>query len=200
MVVIGDVHGMYDLLLELLDKLPQTDDICFVGDLIDRGGKSKQVLELVKTNGYKSVLGNHEHMAINDRRLWLVNGGDITFKEFGNKWPSSEWGEWVTWFKTFPLYIEWTRYDGKKFIISHSFAHNGVNTRKYDLLWDRDWVNEYEEDDIDMGFCNIFGHTPNIHPVHLFNRHWCIDTGAYITDILTAIDLETETLYWTKHA
>ena len=33
MIVIGDVHGEYNMLMRLMDKLPQTENICFVGDL-----------------------------------------------------------------------------------------------------------------------------------------------------------------------
>ena len=194
MIVIGDVHGRFDLLQELLIRLPQTKDICFVGDLIDRGHQSKEVLELVKEK-YQTVMGNHEHMSLRYRKLWYMNGGKTTLNEFNYEWHSTEWPEWI---KSLPLYIEWTRKDGKKFLISHSFANDGINTKEEDLLWDRDWEYGYEEYDRDIGYCNIFGHTPHPKPIHLFNKHWCIDTGAYQTNILTAIDLETETFYTNK--
>ena len=48
MIVIGDVHGEYNSLLSLLDILPQTDKICFVGDLIDRGPDSKKIIDLIR--------------------------------------------------------------------------------------------------------------------------------------------------------
>ena len=48
--IIGDVHGHYNELISLINKLPNKIDskICFVGDLIDRGPDSKKVVDLVK--------------------------------------------------------------------------------------------------------------------------------------------------------
>ena len=59
--IIGDVHGEFDK-KALKDKLPQNANLVFVGDLVDRGKKSKEVIEFVKDNNYSCVLGNHEKM------------------------------------------------------------------------------------------------------------------------------------------
>ena len=45
MYIIGDVHGCYNTLMELIAKLPKDAKLCFVGDLIDRGPNSKDVVE-----------------------------------------------------------------------------------------------------------------------------------------------------------
>jgi len=58
--VIGDVHGSYNTLLALIEKLPKDSNIFFVGDLIDRGKYSSDVIKYVRSNRYQSVLGNHE--------------------------------------------------------------------------------------------------------------------------------------------
>ena len=72
--VIGDVHGMYDELIILLEKLgysledgvpihPDNRKLLFLGDLIDRGNKSIEVLKLVMdsvNNGHYCISGNHE--------------------------------------------------------------------------------------------------------------------------------------------
>lgn len=70
--VIGDVHGEYTALLNLLKSLgydeegnhPQGRKLVFVGDLCDRGPDSPAVIKLVKKfvdNGNaQAVLGNHE--------------------------------------------------------------------------------------------------------------------------------------------
>ena len=48
--VIGDVHGMYDMLMMLLNELPNDANIVFVGDLIDQGDQSAQVVEICNFN------------------------------------------------------------------------------------------------------------------------------------------------------
>ena len=63
--VIGDIHGSYNTLLALIEKLPKDANIVFVGDLIDRGKYSSQVVKFIRKNRYKSVLGNHEIHLLN---------------------------------------------------------------------------------------------------------------------------------------
>jgi len=190
MIVIGDVHGCYKELCALLDILPQTNFLCFVGDLIDRGPDSKKVVDLVINREWKSVLGNHEVFlldAVIDRPhvadVWISNGGDNTLKSYGFKIDPDH----VDWIKQLPLVIEY-----KNYIISHSYCFKGADEE--DILWERGFANPVE-----AGKKNIFGHT--IHrdgPKTYHNKHICIDTGCFITGILTAIDLETEKIYQTK--
>ena len=51
LIAIGDIHGCYDLLRELLEYQikfdPATDELIFIGDYIDRGPDSKKVVEYV---------------------------------------------------------------------------------------------------------------------------------------------------------
>ncbi len=63
--VIGDLHGCLDPLKRLLDKVhftPGTDELWFVGDLINRGPQSLDTLRFVKSLGSDAitVLGNHD--------------------------------------------------------------------------------------------------------------------------------------------
>ncbi|BAQ64449.1 metallophosphoesterase family protein [Geminocystis sp. NIES-3709] len=113
--VIGDVHGHYDALSELFDKISPTqeDDIYFLGDLIDRGPQSAQVVQFVMDNNYKCILGNHEIMlldALGGEQInqqifhgWLQNGGNTTIASYGNKTPPKEHIEWI---KNLPLYFD----------------------------------------------------------------------------------------------
>jgi len=199
MIVIGDVHGCYDELMYLMDKLPYTDDLCFVGDLIDRGPDSKKVVDFIIKNNYKSVMGNHEefiNLSFNETgdgdlninkeiyEIWLINGGDQTLKSFDDTF-----FDYLDWFKSLPLYII-----HKHFLISHSYANNGINTNRDDLLWQRQFWMPMKDDLI-----NIFGHTIQWDgPVQFQYKHWCIDTGCFKTGNLTAVDLKTMKFYSTR--
>ncbi|AKF25467.1 hypothetical protein YH65_08835 [Sulfurovum lithotrophicum] len=53
--IIGDVHGHYDTLCTLVDRLPKNARLVFVGDLIDRGPKSRDVVRFVHEGGHTPV-------------------------------------------------------------------------------------------------------------------------------------------------
>jgi len=77
-IVIGDIHGCYDELLDLLAKLGVgvNDRIVSVGDLITKGPKNREVLELFMTDSrFTTVIGNHD-LAL--RRVW--NGEKVELK------------------------------------------------------------------------------------------------------------------------
>ena len=59
-IVIGDLHGCHDEAVALLDKLQVTasDRLIFTGDLVDRGPRPRECVELAMK--YECVLGNHE--------------------------------------------------------------------------------------------------------------------------------------------
>src|SRR5213080_2712363 len=62
-IVVGDIHGCFDELTELLDliKLKENDRVVAVGDLITKGPKSREVLDLfISDQRFSSVVGNHD--------------------------------------------------------------------------------------------------------------------------------------------
>ena len=78
-IVIGDIHGCYDELLELMDKvaLGSDDRVISVGDLIVKGEKNREVLGLfISDNRFSAVLGNHDRAL---RRYW--GGEQVSLKE-----------------------------------------------------------------------------------------------------------------------
>lgn len=78
-IVVGDIHGCYDELIELTDKvkLKKTDRVISVGDLITKGPKSREVLELFMSDDrFSTVIGNHDLML---RRHWY--GEDVELKK-----------------------------------------------------------------------------------------------------------------------
>jgi len=90
--VIGDVHGCYQTLKALLDKIspdPQTDVVVFLGDYVNRGPDSKKVIsELLRLQRqfrhFMALMGNHEFMLLN-----YLAGRDQEFFSFRSKEYSS---------------------------------------------------------------------------------------------------------------
>ena len=65
--VVGDIHGCFDSLIALLAKInfnPKQDRLFSVGDLIDRGKKSRDCLDLLKKPWFFAVRGNHEQLLL----------------------------------------------------------------------------------------------------------------------------------------
>lgn len=97
--IIGDVHGQYNhlfnLVVKVMKKYPKAK-LVFTGDYIDRGPQSYEVVQLVKNLVEQgraiALLGNHDQMAIDfcdllDRGgetydLWLYNGGNSTINSY----------------------------------------------------------------------------------------------------------------------
>lgn len=60
-MVIGDVHGCFDELQELIHRFGNADDVVILaGDLVNKGPKSVDVVRLARARGFHGVLGNHE--------------------------------------------------------------------------------------------------------------------------------------------
>lgn len=62
-IVVGDIHGCFDELADLLDliKLREDDRVVAVGDLITKGPKNREVLDLFSSDRrFSSVVGNHD--------------------------------------------------------------------------------------------------------------------------------------------
>jgi len=84
-LVVGDVHGCFGKLQAALDAVgfnPGAGDRLFsVGDLVDRGPASAEVLDWLAHPWFAAVAGNHEAMALDytsglcDVGLYAANGG-----------------------------------------------------------------------------------------------------------------------------
>lgn len=91
--VIGDVHGCYYTLQQLVDKIKNkyTDiEIFCVGDLVDRGANSLETIDFVINEKIRFTLGNHDLMFYSFFRdpksqmgkNWLYNGAETTLKSY----------------------------------------------------------------------------------------------------------------------
>lgn len=91
---IGDIHGNMDHLNNILKFWnPDKELLIFLGDLIDRGTSSydvvQEVMNLKKKYGARVIKGNHEEMFLNfledpknEHEVYLGNGGDQTISSF----------------------------------------------------------------------------------------------------------------------
>lgn len=122
--VIADVAGRFDELTKLVAKMPAADLILSVGDMVDRGPKSKQVLEWFMADpiGRQAVHANHENMlldaainypgALHEHPYYFYNGGGATLDSY-NYAPIPE--AHLQWLETRPM---WYRADG--LFVSHA--------------------------------------------------------------------------------
>jgi serine/threonine protein phosphatase 1 len=96
LLTISDIHGCFDTFHELVVnriKLTKSDKLVLLGDYIDRGSKSREVIDFIIdliNSGYNIVplAGNHESMLIDSFRdqsllpVWLMNSGETTLESF----------------------------------------------------------------------------------------------------------------------
>ena len=104
--LIGDIQGCYDALQHLLIKIDYdqaSDKLWLCGDLVNRGGQSLQVLQLLKTLGpsVSVSLGNHDlHLLANYE---LHPHGDSGNREFDSIFADPECASLMDWLCSQPL-------------------------------------------------------------------------------------------------
>lgn len=105
-IFIGDVHGCYDEWMSLLDAVgydPGCDRLYMVGDLVNRGPKSVEVLEhLIAHPEIRCVMGNHEYFFLKGHSK---GGFEQLRKQFGRKEM-----RYRRYMETMELYIETPRW------------------------------------------------------------------------------------------
>jgi len=88
--VIGDIHGEYQTLLALVERLPKDAKLVFVGDLVDRGSQSKEVVAFVRKNNHLCVMGNHEALCVRyGKQLIGYLMGELAYENMDSQWGSS---------------------------------------------------------------------------------------------------------------
>jgi serine/threonine protein phosphatase 1 len=217
---IGDIHGRLDLLKDLHYLIGEHAHaapiarkcIVYVGDYVDRGMQSKEVIDLLLEGppaGFEAVYlkGNHEAFLLHfldDVRIgpsWVANGGGATLYSYGARSPEhgneqdrlnhlrAELREHLP-----ESHLEFMR----GLALSHVegdyyFVHAGVRPdvaldqqKEADMLWIRSM---FLDDPRDYGKIVVHGHTITDAPVVRPNRIG-IDTGAYASGVLTCLVLE----------
>jgi serine/threonine protein phosphatase 1 len=215
---VGDIHGRADLLARLLARIdddlqarPTTDSVqVFLGDYIDRGPSSREVIDLLIARRRQHVAtflkGNHEDYALkflSDPTVlskWKKLGGLDTMLSYGltPEWradPESVHRVATALARALPddhrrflqgLALSFTCGD---YFFAHAGVRPGVPLQaqfQRDLFWIRDDFLLHEED---FGKIVLHGHSPAREPDIRPNRI-NIDTGAYATGRLTGLVLE----------
>lgn len=205
---IGDIHGCYDKLAAMMKILPWDRDngdlLLFIGDYIDRGPRSRDVLDLLvdlKSKGgeFAFLKGNHEKMLLDyyiqqkDQMLYVANGGAETIASYV---------EGAIGRKAFVLpeeHLEFllslkSYHETDDYVFVHAGLRDGIPIEEQfeeDLLWIRE---EFIYSTYDWNKRVIFGHTaletPFVTPGKIG-----IDTGAVYGNKLTAVELPRMKFY-----
>ena len=215
--IIGDVHGCFNTLLELIKQFPKKEksQICFVGDVIDRGLFSCDVVELIMQNDYKMVMGNHERRLLNnkfeflnnkvpfDRSWFFGNGGEATYRSYLGQ--STEFKQrHVDFLESRPVYLEFKDYkthNGEHLVVSHSAVGNMWELRndKYASEEFRRHLLSGRGDELQVsGIFNVYGHTP-VREVKFYKNSADIDTGCVFNEVgydkLSALEFPSMKIY-----
>lgn len=218
---IGDIHGRYDLLYELLKAITRdllrvrhrvTPIFIFLGDYIDRGPNSKEVVQTLiemMAGGdldIRCLRGNHEQAmldfidGVSGAEGWLLYGGLDTLASYGAlprcRQPQIDPNQVRASLssrlpQSHEMFIRSTQLVTA--VGDYLFVHAGLrpNVRlqsqhPHDLLWIRD---EFLRSKRMLEQVVVHGHTPELKP-HFDARRIGVDTGAYLTGTLTAARLE----------
>lgn len=223
-LIVGDIHGKYDLFIRLLEEMaysPGADRLILIGDLVDRGENSSAVvakameLKAAQPDHVVVLRGNHEAMMINalaqpsgeDVELWYINGGIETLQSYldeeGNLNIPEDHYEFLyhlpTWFEDdHAIYVHAGLVEDEM----GAFLHPHESPEHPSLLWSRSrhFFAEY------TGKTVIFGHTitgmlfGEREKVWLRDHVIGIDTGAYLTGVLSAIEMPSRQIFSVREA
>ena len=202
---IGDIHGCYEKLQRLMQRLPydpQQDTLVFLGDYIDRGPQSKEVMAYLcqlRQQAEKCIMliGNHEYLMLEYHRTGDASllpflrhlGIDATLDSYGTTSPISLQemlflpAEHLQLFQALLPYWETEEY-----IFVHAGLDPAIPLARQDIASLCEARSTFLSEDHDYGKLVIFGHTPFDMPFVTPTRIG-IDTGAVYGNLLTALEL-----------
>jgi hypothetical protein len=196
-IVVGDIHGCYDELMALLEKanFSENDRVVSVGDLITKGPKNREVLELfMNDQRFRTVIGNHD---LQLRRRW--SGEDVELKSAqreAHKELKAERDAYTSFLNQLPFMI-----DLDSHLVVHAGLRPGVElhsqttgdlTKIRTLGGDREseegtpWYHVYHGEKI-----VLFGHWPAPEP-RRGKKAIGLDTGCVYGYNLTAYIIESD--------
>ncbi len=212
--VIGDIHGCYNTLKELVEKVKDKHPgIKFysVGDLIDRGNYSYDVIEFIKSEKIIFTPGNHDYMfyyfvnfpASEMGSAWLYNGCEPTLNSYENKFDKI--AEHLQFISDAPLFLNlndcFISHAGiskhyksvfpdnyKEDIASIEGIVKKEITERHGILWTRNEL-------LNLGKLQVVGHTRREEVFYDKKSNTLyIDTSVYAGNKLSAVFIEDNKL------
>ncbi len=222
-LVLGDVHGRFKALKEVLKKSKfnyQKDKLIILGDIVDGGPRTYEVVEeLLKIKNIIYIIGNHDEFWMSHMRsgwaeeIWLQQGGCNTLKSYGASAIEAKHHGGDSIIDTSNLNIPVTHQHffntGRYYHLENNmlFVHGGFRPRvgveketKFNLVWDRDLIKYAQEGNVINPYDSVFvGHTTTqtyglSEPIRYGNL-FMMDTGAGWNGKLSIMDINTKK-YW----
>ena len=214
-IFIGDIHGCFDELIQLLEKLkyqPKSDRLISVGDLVHKGPKSSEVLDFFIFNDLEAIIGNHDYRFLNalsgKENNYPLAEEIVKHSKFSKK-------ELRKWLQKLPFFLE-----EKKFLAVHGAFNpqleNIFKTSQREMITGRyfnksngkvvskpttedaasltPWYKAFYKKRPEFTKTIIFGHWAKNEPV-IYKNFRGLDTGCCYGGHLTAYMLEKDTLY-----
>ncbi|HEY1546516.1 MAG TPA: metallophosphoesterase family protein [Kofleriaceae bacterium] len=196
-LVIGDIHGCYRELLDLLDvaAVAADDIVVSVGDLVDRGPESAEVVAWFRARANAVVLmGNHERKHV---RGVMSYSQEVTRVQLGASYASD-----VAWMRTLPYF-----YETPELRVVHAALVPGVplaqqdeailagttsGTAALEQLVPGRWWHEAYDDAIPVAFGH---HVVGPEPLVRDGKIYGLDTGACHGMRLTALSVPDFKIY-----
>lgn len=213
---IPDIHGCalsFAALLHDVLRIGLSDRVYLLGDYTDRGPRSREVIDHIlelQNKGFSiiPIRGNHEDMllracgSLDYFRVWILNGGGATLKSFDVDEPCDIPLPYRRFFDALPFYLE---------LEDYILVHAGLNFMADDPFSDKEamlWTRTREVNTSQIGRKKLVtGHTPvsrnsirqalesSLIPLD----NGCVYTSSESLGTLTALDLDTRSLYFQKN-
>ncbi len=214
--VIPDIHGCaltFRKLVEDVICLTTEDQLYLLGDYIDRGPRTKDLLDLIiglARSGYSvnALRGNHEEMLLNsdnspaDFRLWALNGGNATLYSFGADSAGEIPRRYLKFLEKLPLFF---------MLDDFILVHACLNFDRPDPFADREyllWARHCEVDRSRIGNRRVIsGHTPvtreslenGLGSSRIMLDNGCVYKGQKGLGALAALELDSMTLFFQEN-
>lgn len=149
-LVLGDVHGAYRALVQVLERAQvdrENDRVIFVGDVADGWPETPRCIdELLRLKEFVGILGNHDYWLLRYLKNgimspdWLRCGGTPTLRAYGAA-PDQQWSEHRRFLDSWK---PWHQEDDVVFTHGGWDLEDGgpMNASEHTLMWDRTLWNE----------------------------------------------------------